>query len=137
VWRLGLEAQDIAVGKVISNRSQAALEARFVGKLEVLAAAEVSYGLWNISSQAVGGGDCGHFRKTQRRSKLSQAVICLYELVASAVGIRIGLLAHTTFRGIRVLILKHPARLDRQIPKSVVRGLGLGLNLAKVEISAK
>jgi hypothetical protein len=121
--RLRLEAQHIAVGHVVRNRQQAAIKAFFVGELEVFAPGKVSDRLRSVAAQTIGGRDGRGFCKKQRRSKLTEAVVCLRDLVVSAIGIRLRILAHAAMGRIRVLILKYPARLYRQLVVSVVRGL--------------
>ncbi len=126
VGGLRLEAQDVAVGNVVGDGGEVALEVLRVGEFEVLAAGEVGYGLGDIALEAVGGGDGGHLGEGERWEELGEAVVGLDGFVVGGVGVRVGVFAHASVGRIWVVVF-HPegSGLSGKLAGGVMGGLGL------------
>ena len=100
VGRLRLEAEHVAVGDVVGDGVEVALEILLAAELEVLAAGETGNGLGDVFLQAIEGGDGGGFGEAQRRGEQAEAVVGLGGGVLLEVDVGIvGVAAHAAVRG--------------------------------------
>ena len=65
VRRLRLEAEDVAVGNVVGDGGEVALEGLFTAELVVLAAGEFGDGFGDVALDGVADGDEGHLGDAQ------------------------------------------------------------------------
>src|ERR1700722_19189805 len=116
--RLGMEAEDIAIGEVIGDCLQTSFEALAVVEFEILAAREARDGLGNVAMQSISDDDGGHLAKSQRWCKLGKTVICLHSFAVRGIGVGHRVISHTAVRWVGITMA------SRQFPIGVVLGFG-------------
>ncbi len=77
VGRLGMEAEHVAVGDVVGDGFEIALQGPGVFEVEVFAAGELGYGFRDVALEAAHAGDDRHFGESQRRGEQAEAVVGL------------------------------------------------------------
>ena len=93
---LGIKTEEVAVGQVMGDGDEIALQSASIGEFEALAAGQPRHALRHIALEAVGGQNRRDLGRTQRRGKQAEAVEGLLE--AALAGRRIRVLAHAAVR---------------------------------------
>ena len=89
-----MEAEHVAIGDVVGDREEVAVEGFDVFELEVFAAGEMGDGLGDVAAEGVAGGDFGKVGKSQRREEFFNAVHVLRRAALGGFdGIAVGVFA--------------------------------------------
>jgi hypothetical protein len=94
--RLGMKAENVAIGNMVGQRHQITFDAARAVDWVEFAASQMRYGFRSVATHTLHSGDDCHSYDCQRRRKLTEAVICLRELILRCARIGVGILRHAS-----------------------------------------